>query len=131
MLTLPQTTAKLHNDNGEICGSAGATGQTTIMQAFSQSCDTTFGNLGMDLGGGALKTTADEFGMNDANLNIPGVTVAPSQYLLPDSLANTAFSAIGQFSDTVIAAAGGDVLGRDRQRRHADEAVPHPAGHRL
>ena len=65
VLTLPQTTAKLHNDNGEICGSAGATGQTTILWAFSQSCDTTFGNLGMDLGGGALKNTADQFGMNE------------------------------------------------------------------
>ena len=101
VLTLPQTTSKLHNDNGEVCGSAGANGQTTILWAFSQSCDTTFGNLGMDLGGGALKTAADQFGMNNPNLDIPGVTVAPSQYLLPDSLANTAFSAIGQFSDTV------------------------------
>jgi peptidoglycan glycosyltransferase len=101
VLTLPQTTAKLHNDNGEVCGPPGANGQTTILWAFSQSCDTTFGNLGMDLGGGALKNAADQFGMNNENLDIPGVTVAPSQYLLPDSLANTAFSAIGQFSDTV------------------------------
>ncbi len=100
VLTLPQTVDKLHNDGGEICGNAGVNGQTTILQAFAQSCDTTFGNLGMDLGGGALKTTAQQFGMN-TNLNIPGVTVAPSQYLLPPSLANTAFSAIGQYSDTV------------------------------
>jgi len=101
VLTLPQTVNKLHNDNNEICGLAGANGQTTIIQAFSQSCDTTFGRLGMDLGGGALKNMADLYGMNDPNLNIPGVTVAPSQYLLPPSLATTAFSAIGQFSDTV------------------------------
>jgi len=101
VLTLPQTVNKLHNDNGEICGNAGVNGQATLIQAFSQSCDTTFGNLGMDLGGGALKTTAQQFGMNNPNLDIPGVTVAPSQYLLPPSLATTAFSAIGQFSDTV------------------------------
>jgi len=101
VLTLPQTVNKLHNDNNEFCGGAGANGQTTIIQAFSQSCDTTFGRLGMDLGGGALKRTADLFGMNDPTLQIPGVTVAPSQYLLPPSLATTAFSAIGQFSDTV------------------------------
>ena len=96
MLTLPQTTNKLHNDNNEVCGNAGATGQTTILWAFSQSCDTTFGNLGMQLGGGALKNQADAFGMNDANLGIPGVTVAPSKYVTPPSLPLTAFSAIGE-----------------------------------
>jgi penicillin-binding protein A len=101
VLTLPQTVNKLHNDQGEICGPAGVNGQTTILWAFSQSCDTTFGYLGMQqLGGGALNTMAGQFGMNNANLNILGVTVAPSQYLLPPSMATTAFSAIGQYSDT-------------------------------
>ena len=100
VLTLPQTTNQLHNDNNEVCGNAGATGQTTILWAFSQSCDTTFGNLGMQLGGGALKTQADAFGFNQ-NLNITGVATAPSQYITPPSLPLTAFSAIGQFSDTV------------------------------
>jgi penicillin-binding protein A len=101
VLTLPQTTNhQLHNDGDEVCGSAGANGKTTILWAFSQSCDTTFGNLGMQLGGGALNHQADLYGMN-ANLNIAGVTAAPSQYDLPPSLATTAYSAIGQFSDTV------------------------------
>jgi peptidoglycan glycosyltransferase len=99
VLTLPQTNSQLHNDNNDICGTAGANGQTTIISAFAQSCDTTFGNLGMQLGGGPLNNMAQKFGMN-ATLNIPGVTVAPSQYLVPPSLANTAFSAIGQYSDT-------------------------------
>jgi len=101
VLTLPQTTNKLHNDGGEICGNAGANGNTTILWAFSQSCDTTFGQLGMQLGGGALKSMADQFGMDNSNLDIPGVTVAPSQYILPPSMPLTAFSAIGQYSDTV------------------------------
>ena len=101
VLTLPQTTNQLHNDNNEVCGSAGANGQTTLLWAFSQSCDTTFGNLGMQIGGGALKNQADAFGINDANLSIPGVTVAPSQYITPTSLPLTAFSAIGQYDDTV------------------------------
>ena len=100
VLTLPQTTNKLHNDAGEVCGSAGANGQTTILWAFSQSCDTTFGNLGMQIGGGALKNMADAFGMNNASFGITGVTVAPSQYVTPPSLPLTAFSAIGQFDDT-------------------------------
>ncbi len=101
VLTLPQTTNKLHNDGGEICGNAGVNGNTTILWAFSQSCDTTFGQLGMQLGGGALKSMADQFGMDNSNLDIPGVTVAPSQYILPPSMPLTAFSAIGQYSDTV------------------------------
>jgi peptidoglycan glycosyltransferase len=100
VLTLPQTTNTLHNDNGETCGSAGASGQTTLLWAFSQSCDTTFGRLGMDLGGGALNTMADSYGMN-TDLRIPGVTVSQSQYQLPSSLPLTAYSAIGQFDDTV------------------------------
>jgi cell division protein FtsI/penicillin-binding protein 2 len=96
-LTLPQTGNVLHNDNGEVCGSG--SGTTTILQAFAQSCDTTFGSLGMVLGGTSLKNTADSFGMN-SSVSIPGVTVAPSQYVIPPSLALTAYSAIGQFSDT-------------------------------
>ena len=38
--------------------------------------------------------------MNDANLTIP-LPVAKSNYVIPPSQALTAFSAIGQFSDTV------------------------------
>jgi peptidoglycan glycosyltransferase len=101
VLPLPQTSNQLHNDAGEICGPAGVSGKTTIQNAFALSCDTTFGRLGMDLGGGRLKSMADLFGMNDPTLNVPGVTVAPSQYLAPPSLALTAYSAIGQYSDTV------------------------------
>jgi penicillin-binding protein A len=96
-LPLPQTSNILHNDSDEACGNG--SGTTTIEYAFAQSCDTTFGNLGEDLGGSALNNTAGAFGFN-SSLNIPGVTVAPSQYDIPPSLALTAYSAIGQFSDT-------------------------------
>lgn len=97
-LTLPQTQNVLHNDSNESCSVDGS-GTTTIDFAFAKSCDTTFGNLGMDIGGNSLKNTADAFGMN-GSLSIPGVNVAPSQYVIPPSLALTAYSAIGQFSDT-------------------------------
>ncbi len=100
VLTLPQTTHLLHNDSNEVCGPAGVNGYTTVLYAFAQSCDTTFGNLGMKIGGGPLNQMAELYGMNNPNLNIPGVTVAPSQYVLPPSLPTTAYSAIGQFSDT-------------------------------
>ena len=43
---------------------------------------------------------AEKFGMNDANLTVP-LPVAQSNYIIPPSQALTAFSAIGQYSDTV------------------------------
>jgi penicillin-binding protein A len=97
-LQLPQTTNVLHNDGNESCAVNGSS-TTTIDFAFAKSCDTTFGNLGMDIGGNSLNSTANAFGFN-TSLNIPGVTVAPSQYVIPPSLNLTAYSAIGQFDDT-------------------------------
>ena len=97
-LTLPQTTHVLSNDQGEACGNG--SGQAPLITAFAQSCDTTFGKIGMQLGAQALNDMAGKFGMNDANLTVP-LPVAKSNYVIPPSQALTAFSAIGQFSDTV------------------------------
>jgi len=97
-LTLPQTNHILHNDNDSACGNG--SGQAPLITAFAESCDTTFGNIGMNLGTNALQAQAQKFGMNDANLLIP-FPVTPSNYVLAPSQATTAFSAIGQFSDTV------------------------------
>jgi peptidoglycan glycosyltransferase len=97
-LTLPQTTHVLNNNNGEVCGNG--SGQAPLITAFAQSCDTTFGKIGMDLGAPALNAMAEKFGMNNANLHVP-LPVAQSNYVLPPSEALTAFSAIGQYSDTV------------------------------
>jgi peptidoglycan glycosyltransferase len=97
-LTLPQTQHVLHNDQGEVCGSG--TGQAPLITAFAQSCDTTFAKIGMQLGAPALSDMAQKFGMNNANLTVP-LPVAKSNYVIPPSQALTAFSAIGQFSDTV------------------------------
>jgi len=97
-LTLPQTTHVLTNNNGEVCGNG--SGQAPLITAFAQSCDTTFGRIGMDLGGSALNAMAEKFGMNNPNLTVP-LPVAQSNYVIPASLALTAFSAIGQYSDTV------------------------------
>ena len=97
ILTLPQTEHVLHNDRGE---AAQRNGQAPLITAFAQSGHTTFGKLGMQLGANALNDMAQRFGMNNANLNIP-LPVAKSNYVIPPSQALTAFSAIGQFSDTV------------------------------
>jgi peptidoglycan glycosyltransferase len=97
-LTLPQTSHVLTNNNGEVCGNG--SGQAPLITAFAQSCDTTFGKIGIDVGASALNAMAGKFGMNNPNLSIP-LGVAQSNYVLPPSLALTAYSAIGQFSDTV------------------------------
>jgi penicillin-binding protein A len=97
-LTLPQTTHVLTNNDGEVCGDG--SGQAPLITAFAQSCDTTFGSLGMTLGGPVLNNFAQLFGMNSKSLRIP-MPVTPSNYVIPPSQALTAFSAIGQFSDTV------------------------------
>ena len=97
-LTLPQTTHVLTNDLGETCGDG--SGQVPLITAFAQSCDTTFGKIGMDLGPSALNAMAEKFGMNNPNLTVP-LGVAQSNYVIPPSEALTAYSAIGQFSDTV------------------------------
>jgi peptidoglycan glycosyltransferase len=96
-LTLPQTTHALTNDLNEVCS---PTGQATLIYAFAKSCDTTFGKIGETLGASALNAMATKFGMNNPNLTIP-LAVAQSNYQVPPSLALTAYSAIGQYSDTV------------------------------
>jgi peptidoglycan glycosyltransferase len=97
-LTLPQTTHVLTNNDGEVCGNG--SGQAGLLTAFAQSCDTTFGSLGMALGGPTLNNFAGLFGMNSRTLKIP-MPVTPSNYVVPPGQALTAFSAIGQYSDTV------------------------------
>jgi peptidoglycan glycosyltransferase len=97
-LQLPQTTNQLINSNGEVCGNG--SGHVPLIDAFTQSCNTAFGALGMQLGSAALKQEADKFGMNTASLTIP-MPVSPSNYVQPPSQALTAYSAIGQYSDTV------------------------------
>jgi peptidoglycan glycosyltransferase len=97
-LKLPQTTHVLTNNDGEVCGTG--SGQASLLTAFAQSCDTTFGSLGMTLGAPTLSDYAGLFGMNSKTLRIP-MPVTQSNYVIPPSQALTAFSAIGQFSDTV------------------------------
>ncbi len=98
VLKLPQTSNTLINSNGEVCGTG--SGQVALIGAFAQSCNTVFGALGEKLGGSLLKQQADKFGFNDASLTIP-MPVSPSNYVAPPSQALTAYSAIGQYSDTV------------------------------
>ena len=102
-LKLPQTSNQLINFDNEACNDGSnptGTGKVPVIFAFTVSCNTVFGNLGMTLGGTALRAQADKFGMNDPNLTIP-LPVSPSNYPPVSAPSFTAYSAIGQYSDTV------------------------------
>ncbi len=94
-LKLPGTTNVLINDNNETCGN----GHPPIIEAFTLSCNTAFGELGMKLTGRVLRNYARSFGFNQ-KLSIP-LPVSPSAYPAVSDPALTAYSAIGQYSDQV------------------------------
>lgn len=102
-LTLPTTTNKLINDGGATCNNGSnptGNGKVPVSYAFTVSCNTVFGSLGEKLGGTALRAQANKFGFNDQNLTIP-LPVAASNYPPVSDPSLTAYSAIGQYSDTV------------------------------
>ena len=95
-LKLPNTSKKLINYDNEACGS----GRVPVIFAFTVSCNTVFGNIGMKLGNSRLRAQAGKFGMNDPHLSIP-LPVAQSNFPPVSAPAFVAYSAIGQYSDTV------------------------------
>jgi peptidoglycan glycosyltransferase len=88
---------ELNDDGGEPCGTG--SGQTPVITAFAQSCNTPFANIGMVLGGQSIKSMADNYGFNTA-VNIPGVTTAASQFIDEPDASFTAYDAIGQHDTT-------------------------------
>ncbi|MGI8666842.1 MAG: peptidoglycan D,D-transpeptidase FtsI family protein [Jatrophihabitans sp.] len=91
-LTLPQTSTKLRNFDGEQC----ADGKTdTLDHALTTSCNTAFAQLGMDLGTDAIKQQAALFGITDSDLAVP-VRVAGSSVGPIVDQAALAQSSIGQ-----------------------------------
>jgi peptidoglycan glycosyltransferase len=89
----------LNNDSGEKCGNG--TGHTQVLVAFAQSCNTPFAKLGYLMGGQTIKDMASRYGLNNAALAIPGVTVAESNFTAEEDPSFTAFDAIGQHDTTV------------------------------
>lgn len=89
---LPQTTATIGNFGGSTCAGGGS---ITFHQAMVVSCNTTFAQLGLDVGAEALVAQAERFGLNtDLELALPTVrSVLPAEGLDPPA---TAQSAIGQ-----------------------------------
>jgi peptidoglycan glycosyltransferase len=91
-LTLPQTTSTLHNFGGHTCGG-------TLAESFRESCNTTFGQLGLDLGD-AFVPGMNRFGFND----VPPIDLIPGAALstglhagsFQDNQPRFALAAIGQ-----------------------------------
>jgi len=90
----------LSNDGGEQCGDG--SGKTPVLYAFAQSCNTPFALIGSQLGGPTIKSMATLYGLNNPDaLDIPGVSVAPSNFTAEADPSFTAFDAIGQHDTTV------------------------------
>lgn len=87
-LTLPGTNTQLGNQTN--CGNS----TQTLDRALQLSCNTSFANIGVELGDDTLREQANAFGWDWEMSEIPGVAAQfPSE---PDD-AQTAMSAIGQF----------------------------------
>lgn len=91
-LALPQTTATIGNFGSGPCRGGNP---ISLRQALKVSCNTTFAQLGLDVGAEALVAQAERFGLNtDFGLELPTVpSVLPAENLDPPA---TAQSAIGQ-----------------------------------
>ncbi len=94
-LELPGSDSTIKNFNGEVCNDGK---EVTLEFAFIRSCNTTFAQLGMDLGGNQLATAANRFGFNQSvpfDLDVL-TSFFPAGAALERNLPATAQSAIGQ-----------------------------------
>lgn len=90
--TLPGTATTLENYGGTTCG-AGDT--ATLLEAFRRSCNTAFVEMGIETGADELRSTAQAFGFDSGQWQIP-LTVAQSTVgEIPDDAA-LGQSSIGQ-----------------------------------
>ncbi len=100
-LDLPLTTETLQNFGGSHCNGGSAT--ITLAQALQQSCNVTFGEIGLELGADALAGQARLFGFTAepgedvVPFDIPWVSgVFPAPETFVDRTPAIALSAIGQ-----------------------------------
>ncbi len=118
-LTLPNSTATISNFSGDVCADGSS---VTLTTAFTLSCNTTFGILGIEMGPDPLVGQAEAFGFNDdPTTDFPAIaSVIPSAESFGDDLAAVAQTAIGErdvratpMEMAMVAAAvanGGEVL---------------------
>ncbi|MGW6736642.1 peptidoglycan D,D-transpeptidase FtsI family protein [Streptomyces sp. NPDC055013] len=91
---LPDTNRKLGNENPNApCKDA------SIRVALQYSCNNVFGKMAVDLGQDKVRETAEKFGFNDEEQDVP-VRAYPSVYPSDMDKPQTALSGIGQFDVT-------------------------------
>lgn len=91
-IPLPNSTHLLHNFQGETCGGM-------LPTLFTVSCDTGFGQIGLDLGAQNLFNEAESFGFNQAPpIDLPAAAAStfPPVSAFSQDLPALAYSAIGQ-----------------------------------
>ena len=93
-LDLPNTDVTLPNFGGQACDPSG---QQTLLRALTISCNTAFGQLGMDLGEDAVRDMAEAFGLDDERFDMPLPVEASTVGDIADD-AQLAQSSIGQFN---------------------------------
>ena len=92
-LKLPLTVKdELANFGNASCGAD----KITVERALEISCNTAFAGMGLEIGGEALRATAEGFGFNEPFDNLPFQTVR-SRFPSGINAPQTAQSAIGQF----------------------------------
>jgi peptidoglycan glycosyltransferase len=91
-LALPGSSRPLINYNGESCN-GGA--DQTLINALTTSCNTAFGQLGMDLGEDKVRSMAEAFGINGEGFDTPLAVVPSTVGDIPDAAA-LAQTSIGQ-----------------------------------
>lgn len=91
-LPLPNSSSVLRNFGGSACSGSG---EQTLADALRISCNTAFGQLGLDLGDDALRETAEAFGFG-SRLDVP-MRVTESSFPADPDRPQTALSAIGQY----------------------------------
>ncbi|SDG86189.1 peptidoglycan D,D-transpeptidase FtsI family protein [Klenkia brasiliensis] len=89
---LPGTSRPLNNYNGESCA---ASGEQPLIDALTISCNTAFAELGVDLGEDRIRATAEAFGIDQGQFDMP-LTVAESTVGDIDGDAQLAVASIGQ-----------------------------------
>ncbi|MGO4601595.1 peptidoglycan D,D-transpeptidase FtsI family protein [Terrabacter sp. 2YAF2] len=91
-LDLPLTSTTLPTETGQPCGPGD---KTTLVHALEISCNTSFGALGLQLGGEKLRAQAAKFGFGDS-LQVP-MRVATSSVPAELNAPQAAQAAIGQY----------------------------------
>ncbi len=91
-IPLPNSTATLENYGGEPCGKAP---KAPLREAFERSCNTAFVELGIRMGGDALRNAADAFGFDSPPAAIPLQVAESTVGPMPDAAA-VGMSSMGQ-----------------------------------